>query len=368
MGTNFDVAGLSVTVGGAPATNVTVVNATTVTCDTPAGTPDTAAAVKVTTDGGSATGAGFSYYPIPTVTAVSPDLIVSEGGQSITITGTGFTVNSAGTNEVRIGGTLATNVTTTDDTTITCDAPAGTAGTPGVVVTNANGSGTLAGGLAYQDRGILYLSQDDNGSGLFVVDTTTGAATLSGSGTSGVTANTVGLAPGTSPGELYGSTWRDIVVTAADGSGTTPFSDEEAVGLALHEPRGLLYVAFHTTDFKSVDLATGAVITPLSHPGIDLMGITADVENDKVYGIGGSTNLWVYDIPTDTWSDLGDLGAGTWGRGSGLAYDPARRVIYAIGADDTDLYEIDPVAVTATSIGALGTPANGGLAVVPKTT
>lgn len=86
---------VSLTIGGAAATSVTVVNDTTLTATTPAGT-EGPADVTVTTAGGSDTLAdGFTYEapppPVPTVTAVEPNTGAEAGGETVTITGSGFT-------------------------------------------------------------------------------------------------------------------------------------------------------------------------------------------------------------------------------------------------------------------------------------
>jgi hypothetical protein len=87
-GTGF-TAGATVTVGGTAATDVTVVSATEITFVTPAGTGT--GDVVVTTDGGSDTLTdAFTYDPALSVTAVDPDSGPAAGGNTITITGTGF--------------------------------------------------------------------------------------------------------------------------------------------------------------------------------------------------------------------------------------------------------------------------------------
>lgn len=85
----------SVTIGGAAATSVVVVSDTEITVVTPAGA-EGSADVVVTTDGGSDTLAdGFTYEapppPVPTVTAVNPTTGAEAGGETVTVTGTGFT-------------------------------------------------------------------------------------------------------------------------------------------------------------------------------------------------------------------------------------------------------------------------------------
>jgi hypothetical protein len=71
------------------------------------------------------------------------------GGTPLTLTGTGFTANEAGTNTVTVGGQACTGANAVSDTEIDCTSPAGTAGTVDVVVTNANGVATLEGGYTY---------------------------------------------------------------------------------------------------------------------------------------------------------------------------------------------------------------------------
>ncbi len=111
-GTNF-VSGATVTFGGTGATNVVVVNATTITATTPA---HAAGAVTVTvtnpdTQSGNLVN-GYTYVAAPTVTNVNANSGPSTGGTPVTITGTGF-VNGA---TVTFGGTAATNVVVVNTT------------------------------------------------------------------------------------------------------------------------------------------------------------------------------------------------------------------------------------------------------------
>ena len=135
MGTSFTGA-TAVDFGTVPATNVTVVNDTTITADSPAGT-GTVDVTVTTPVGTSATSTAdqFNYVTAPTVTALSPTIGPATGDTLVTITGTAFTNASA----VDFGTVPATNVTVVNDTTITADSPAGT-GVVNVTVTSPSGA------------------------------------------------------------------------------------------------------------------------------------------------------------------------------------------------------------------------------------
>src|SRR5438132_6434170 len=91
-GTNF-AAGATVSVGGTPATGVSVLSATQINATTPAHAAGPADVVVTIGGQASATNPGdqFTYVvPPPTVTAVNPSSGTTAGGTPITITGTGF--------------------------------------------------------------------------------------------------------------------------------------------------------------------------------------------------------------------------------------------------------------------------------------
>ena len=82
--------------------------------------------------------------PPPTITNISPVSGSTLGGTSVTISGTNLT----GVTSVTFGGTNATNVSATS-TSITCIAPAGTAGPANVVVTTPGGNVTSSNAFTY---------------------------------------------------------------------------------------------------------------------------------------------------------------------------------------------------------------------------
>jgi hypothetical protein len=144
-GTNFG-AGATVAFGGTAATKVVVVNSTTITATTPAGSAG-AVTVTVTANGQSGSlASGFSYTAPPTVTSVSPNSGPTAGGTAVTITGTNFAAGATMT----FGGTAATKAVVVSGTEITAATPAGIAGAVTVTVANPGGqSGSLADGFTY---------------------------------------------------------------------------------------------------------------------------------------------------------------------------------------------------------------------------
>ncbi len=147
-GTNF-VTGATVSFGGTGATNVTVVNGTSLTATTPA---HAAGAVNVTvTNPDTQSGtlpSGFTYTTAPIVTSVTPATGPVSGGTSVTVTGTNFATTGGVT--ASFGGTAATNVVVSSSTSLTATTPAHAAGAVNVTVTNPDAqSGTLPNGFTY---------------------------------------------------------------------------------------------------------------------------------------------------------------------------------------------------------------------------
>lgn len=140
--------GATVSIGANAATNVTVVDDTTITATIPAGTAGQAN-VRVSnpaTAPFTKTNAYTYIAPAPTVSTVSPNSGSTAGGTSVIIAGSGF-ANGA---SVLFGRNRATNVTVVDDTTITATTPAGTTGTVDVTVTNSDSqSGTAVAAYTY---------------------------------------------------------------------------------------------------------------------------------------------------------------------------------------------------------------------------
>ena len=121
-----------------PASTFNVDSDTQITAISPAGT-GIAVDITVTTPAGTSppSRAGvFTYItPGPLVTGISPTMGSSAGGDTVTITGSGFT----GATDVGFGPTNAADMTVDSDTQITATSPAGT-GTVDITVTTPDGT------------------------------------------------------------------------------------------------------------------------------------------------------------------------------------------------------------------------------------
>ncbi|MFN9855902.1 MAG: IPT/TIG domain-containing protein, partial [Bacteroidota bacterium] len=132
-GTNFDGT-YAITLGGTPVSSFTVVSSTYIVAVVGSGATG---AVSLTTPGGTASLAGFTFIPAPIITSFAPTAAAS--GMAITITGNYFT----GTSIVTLGGTPVASFIVLSSTTIV--AIVGTGSSGAVSLTTPGGSASLAG-------------------------------------------------------------------------------------------------------------------------------------------------------------------------------------------------------------------------------
>jgi len=141
--------------------------------------------VVTNTDSQSGTLAGGYTYtnPAPRVALITPNSGTTNGGNGVTITGTGFLSGAT----VSFGGTAATGVTVVNSTSITATTPVHAAGAVSVVVTNTgNQSGTLANGYTYTSSlGLVLPSGDSDSVTVTAGQTATYTLSLGGAGMSG---------------------------------------------------------------------------------------------------------------------------------------------------------------------------------------
>ncbi|TFD46207.1 choice-of-anchor G family protein [Cryobacterium frigoriphilum] len=172
----------AVLIGGTPATNVVVVNDTTITADVPAGV----GVADVTVVGGGTCGTGtlpggFTYLPAAVISAITPDNGPEAGGTTVTITGTGFT----GATDVTFDGESAATVTVDSDTQITVVTAAHAPGPSDVVVLSPNGN-SAPGVFTFNPLPALTSLVPDNGP-----ETGGTAVTITGTGFTGATSVTI---------------------------------------------------------------------------------------------------------------------------------------------------------------------------------
>ncbi|MBV8547755.1 MAG: IPT/TIG domain-containing protein, partial [Acidobacteria bacterium] len=156
-GTNFQ-SGATVTFGALPATDVTVVSATSITARTPLGPVSSTLAVDVSVTNpdslkGTATGAFTYTVPALAVISITPNTALPAGAAgaaatAVTIYGAGF---SSASTSVTVVGVAATNVQVIDPVTIHATFAVHAAGTDDVVVTVGATSATLHNGFSWQN-------------------------------------------------------------------------------------------------------------------------------------------------------------------------------------------------------------------------
>ncbi len=217
-------------------------------------------------------------------------------------------------------------------------------------------------GLANANATSLYFSLDSTPDGLYLLDTTNGAATSVG--ISGVESSTVGLSPSGDDTKLFGTSWQDLLSVNADGSGYTNLGGPGAEGLAYNHNTSTLYGAING-NFFTMDTSTGANTGYLTSPGADVEGL-AYGGGDTIYGLVGYSGprgyLYSYDIILNSWTFIGDTGVDF--NLPGLAYNPELDLLYAKGSQDGYLYSINPNTAAISVIGDTGLTGGGGLAFV----
>ena len=246
-GTDFTGA-TAVSFGGTAATSFTVNSATSITATIASGT---SGSVSVTTPSGTATLAGFTYIPAPTITSFTP---TSAGNAAtVTITGTNFT----GATAVTFGGTAATSYTVVSATSITAVVAAGTSGS--VAVTTPGGTATLSGFTFIAAPTITSFTPTTAASGTSV--------TITGTNFTGATAVSFGGVAATSYTVVSATSITAVVATGASGSVvvTTPGGTATLAGFTFAPLPSI-------TSFSPTATSVGGWVTIT---GTDFTGATA---------------------------------------------------------------------------------------------
>lgn len=236
-GTGFDGTNTTaVEFDGTPGTSFVVQNSTTITVDTPAHAAGAVDVVVVDSVASATEVGGFTYLAAPSITNVNPNQGPAAGGTSVTISGTGFT----GVTSVTFGGVAGTSLNVSNDTTLTVDTPAGTAGQVDVVVTHpVAGSDTETNGFTYVAAPSITNVNPNTGP---VAGGT--SVTISGTGFTGVTSVTFDGVAGTSLNVSNDTTLT--ITTPAGTAGQVDVVVTHPVGGSDTETNGFTYNAAPT--------------------------------------------------------------------------------------------------------------------------
>jgi phospholipase C len=180
--------------GSTPATSFTVVSDTTITAIAPAHTVGTVT-MLVTTAGGTNARLAVAYYVyarIPWVSAVAPISGMVTGGDTITITGTGFT----GATKVMFGTVAAPSFFVVSDTTVTAIAPPHVVATVDITVSTATATSPTSSADRYRFQLPPPMVTSITPGTVPVAGG--GVITVHGSGFTGTTAVVCGQAPASS--------------------------------------------------------------------------------------------------------------------------------------------------------------------------
>ncbi len=336
-GANF-YAGATATVGGVPATSVTLVSSSSLTCVTPAGQNGPAAVVLRNPDGQQASmPAAFNYLgAAPSIASVSPASGPTAGGTSITLSGTGFYAGAT----VTVGGSLATSVSVPSTTQLACVAPAGAAGPAAVVLTNRDGqSASLAAAFTYVAPPVvtsIFPTVGPPGGGTTVTFTGSGfqsgatvlfgasagttvilvsstqitAVSPTGTGTVSVTVTNTDGQSGTLAA-AYGYTNNPVVTSVSPASG--PLSGGQTVTIA-----GMNFFSGATADFGGLALTVSSVsatqVVGTTAASAATGSVTARVTNPGPFA-GTLANGYCYQVTAGS-----RTAAYVWDTSSGIDY------------------------------------------------
>ena len=292
-GTDFTGA-TQVRFGATNASSFTINNDGQITATAPAGTGTQN--VTVTTGLGTSANTAaddFTYYPLPTITSISPAGGPTAGGTSVTITGTNFS-GLSGAAAVRFGATNAASYTVNSATSITATAPAGT-GSQDVRVTTPGGTtaNTAADDFTYYAPPTITSLAPGAGpeaGGNTVTITGTSFAGLSGAaavrfGATNATSYTVNSTTSITATAPPGTGTQDVSVTTPGGTTANTAADNYT------------YYAVPTVTSISPTSGPAAGGTPVTITGTNFAGlsgasaVTFGATNATSYTVNSSTSI-----------------------------------------------------------------------------
>ncbi|MCA2960839.1 MAG: IPT/TIG domain-containing protein, partial [Silvanigrellales bacterium] len=235
-GANFQ-AGAVVRVGTGLCSAPTVVNPNQMTCIVPAASAPGNVAVQVTNvDGRSALlPSAYTFDSPPSLSSVAPTAIDIAGGATLTLRGSGFLAGIT----VTVGATPCTSVVVSASDTLTCTAPALSAGAKNIIASNTDGQAvTLTSAVTYRGPAPTI-------SAIFPTNgRLAGATSITVSGTGFVTGATVSIGGLPCTSVVVGSATSLTCTTAANSAaGAAIVAITNADGQSFYLPSGFTYNA-----------------------------------------------------------------------------------------------------------------------------
>jgi hypothetical protein len=352
-----------------------VVNDTSITADSPAGTG--VVDVTVTAPGGtSPTSPADEFTYGPTVSGISPMSGPLGGGTLVTITGTSFT----GATAVDFGATLATNITVVSATSITADSPAGT-GTVDVTVTTPAGksptspadqftyaaaptvtgisptNGPAAGGTPVMITGTDFTGATAVQFGtapalsfMVVSATSITADSPAGTGTVDVTVTTPSGQSATSSADQFTYVPAPTVIAVSPGFG--PAAGGSVVTITGSNFAGATAVDFGKNAAPNFTVVSNTSIAALSPPGTGVVDVVVTSPGGK--SATSTSDLFTY-APTVTGVSptSGSAGGGTSVKITGTGFSGATAVDFGT-VPATNFTVSSATSITATSPAGIG--------------
>ncbi|MGI2032706.1 putative Ig domain-containing protein [Rhizobium panacihumi] len=267
---------------GSTAGTVTSNNGSQIIVTSPAGTGTST--ISVSTAGGTVTAGTFTYLPAPVISGLLPAEGPLAGGNTVVISGTGFT----GATSVNFGGTVITGVSGTD-TELSVSAPAGAAGVVTVAVTTPGGTSVVTPGSAYTYLAVPTVSSLSRSSGPLGGGT---AVTITGTGfTPGATVQFGGVS---ATSVIFGSA-SSLTATSPSGSaGPVNVIVTTAGGVSAAGPQFTYVTAPIATNSSAVVAANSsnaAIVPTISGGTADSVAVVTPTANGTI-AASGTTFLY----------------------------------------------------------------------------
>ena len=367
-GTNFAGA-TGVSFGSTAASSFTVNSSTSITATAPAESAGTIDITVTTAGGTSATSTAdqYTYVSAPTLTLVGPSSGPLGGGNSVALTGTGFTNATA----VLFGSTAASSFTINSATSITATAPAESAGTVDITVTNPGGisatgsadqytyfaaptvtsinptAGPTAGGNSVTITGTNFTGATAVSFGKltatsFTINSATSISAIApaeGAGTVKIAVSTPGGTSASTSADQYTYTAAPTVTNVSPSAG--PTGGGTSITITGTNLTGATAVSFGSTPATSFSVTSSTQISATAPAGAGVVDVTVTTPGGTSatsaadrYGYGGCTDEFSPQSGDD-WGTAANWSEGTVPTSSDVACWPVGTDVTVSSSDSS---------------------------------